>query len=184
MRRSCVLCLLFASVFASSCATQPATAPRISLDESTGTTLSALPTPLQLLATAPGAPRGDPFAFAAPFETNRMGQRQIYLWVAVPGEDPAPPSPLLQLDGVAFPVPRVSSDPAALGIAALPYSAPEGWSQVYVYALDVAALHRLESAQHLTVDMQYQRAGAQQFTGAADHAGAVAQFRISLGLPD
>lgn len=184
MPRSPFAILLLVTVFASGCAGGGALQPEATLDERTGTTVSQLSAPLQLLATEPGSPNNDPFVFAAPFETNRMGERRLYLWLAVPAETDDPPAPTLQVDDQPFTPPAVQADPAALGVAALPYAPPAPWSRIYVFALDEAALRRLEAAGHLSVTMQYTRAGEKHFSGDWDGRGAVAHFRRSLGLAD
>lgn len=56
------------------------------LDEATGTSLTRLARPIELLTVEPRGPGADPFAYVAPFETNRMGQRRAFLWIAVPDE--------------------------------------------------------------------------------------------------
>jgi hypothetical protein len=146
--------------------------------------VSRLAAPLQLLATEPGAPNNDPFVFAAPFETNRMGQRRLYLWLALPGEEDMPPAPTLRLNGEAFAPPAAPADAAALGVAAMPYAAPAPWSRIFVFELDEAALRRLEAAAQFSVTMPYAHAGEKQFAGAWDGQGVIAQFRRSLGLSD
>ncbi len=183
LRAPCTI-LLLVTVFASGCATDGNLTPETTLDERTGTTVSHLAAPLQLLASEPGSPNGDPFVFAAPFETNRMGKRRLYLWVAVPGEADAPPAPALTLDGQPLVLPAAPADATTLGVAAMPYATPAPWSRVFVFALDESALRRLEATTQLAVTVQYARAGSKSFAGAWDGRGAIAQFRRSLGLAD
>jgi hypothetical protein len=78
-----------ASLFAlmlSACVTTPGNEPLESLDERTGTTMTALRRPLELVAVDARAAGADPFAYVGTFETNRMGRRASYLWLAVPNE--------------------------------------------------------------------------------------------------
>lgn len=184
MRLPCHAVLLLVTAFASGCASQGAIAPEASLDERTGTTLSHLNAALQLVATAPGAPSGDPFAFIAPFETNRMGRRQAYLWVAVPGEDGVASRPVVLPDARELRLAEAPSEALSLGIDAMPYAAPAPWSKVFIYLLDEPALRQLEAARSMIVRVQYPRAGALDFAGPWDGGGAIAAFRRSLGLSD
>ena len=184
MRQPPYAILALVTVFASGCAAEVNRAPEVTLDERTGTTLSQLASPLQLLATEPGAPHGDPFAFAAPFETNRMGQRQMYLWVAVPGDADRAAALSLSLNGQALELPPAASEAGALGIATLPYAAPAPWSRVFVFGLDEAALRRLEAAQRIKLSVRYERGAPIEFAGAWDGNGVIAAFRRSLGLRD
>ena len=41
------------------------------------------------------------FAFLGPFETNLMGQRELFLWIAVPVEPVADSVPVVEMNGAA-----------------------------------------------------------------------------------
>ena len=166
------------------CASQTAISARESIDEGTGTTISQLDAPIQLLATQVGTPQNDPFAFAAPFETDRMGARQTYLWIAVPAGSSAAPKIEITLEAAPLTLSPASNEPAALGLRALPYGKPAAWSAIFVYLLDEAALRRLEKAHRLTITVTYSQAGTAQFTGDWDGSGAIASFRRRIGLAD
>ena len=68
------------------CASVPENAVSERLDERTGTTVTTMQKPIELVSTEPRGSNSDPFAYLAPFETNRMGQRELFLWIAVPDE--------------------------------------------------------------------------------------------------
>ena len=176
------LALLLVAV--AGCTTSTAITQRETIDDQTGTTVSHLDAPIQLLATTPGAPSGDPFAFVAPFETDRMGVREIYLWVAVPGEGAPTPKLVLTLDGEPLTLAQVSVNPTALGLRTLPYRMPAPWSAVFIYRLDARTLRSLESAHNLTIGAQYARSGTLIFAGDWDGSGAIAAFRRGIGLAD
>ena len=68
------------------CASVPENAVSERLDERTGTTVTTMQKPIELVSTEPRGSNSDPFAYLAPFETNRMGRRELFLWIAVPDE--------------------------------------------------------------------------------------------------
>ena len=72
------------------CAALPDDAPVVeNLDEETGLTIARLGRPLELYRETVRKDMAERFAFLGPFETNQMGSRELFLWVAVPMEDPA-----------------------------------------------------------------------------------------------
>ncbi len=127
------------------CAVQPANAVLESLDESTGTSLTRLARPIELLAVEPRGPGADPFAYVAPFETNRMGRRRTYLWLAVPDERGTAAQPALSVAGrvVALGARQSVGD---AGLALSPYARPAPWSTILVFELDATALRALAGA--------------------------------------
>ena len=54
------------------------------LDPDTATTLTVINKPVELVGEGATGPTGNPFAFIAPFETNRMGAHALYLWMSAP----------------------------------------------------------------------------------------------------
>src|SRR5215470_8347092 len=54
------------------------------LDPDTATTVTTLSRPIELLSQNNRSMETDPFAYIAPFETNRMGARDLFLWVSTP----------------------------------------------------------------------------------------------------
>ncbi len=54
------------------------------LDANTGTTVTVMPKPVELIVDKARGTKTDPFAYVAPFETNRMGSHELYLWVSAP----------------------------------------------------------------------------------------------------
>ena len=68
----------------SGCATGPADTEGERLDGNTGTTVTLMPKPVELVVEKSKGAKTDPFAYVAPFETNRMGSHELYLWVTAP----------------------------------------------------------------------------------------------------
>lgn len=165
----------------SACVSAPPNEAREQLDGRTGTTLTSLAAPLELVVTVPRGPRADPFAYLAPFETNRMGQRAMYLWLAVPDEAKSGLLPQVLIDGTSLPLQPGFAEPAAVGLDRWPYATPAPWSLVLVYALDAANLARLTDARRLEITVP---AGVepQRFVGDVQPPNVLREFRSRLGL--
>lgn len=176
-----LLSALLSGAWLSGCATLPDNAVQERLDERTGTTVTALQRALELVSTAPRRGQSDPFAYLAPFETNRMGTREIYLWVAVPNESRDVTAPQVELDGTPLSLRSLGSDPQTIGLAAFPYATPAPWSSVTLFALDAPALQTLAAAATLEISVSYD-AQPVRFTGTQQPAGILTQFLQSLGL--
>ena len=79
----------FAAMFIGACAALPDDAPVVeNLDEETGVTIARLGRPLELYNETSSKDVAERFAFLGPFETNQMGKRELFLWVALPMENP------------------------------------------------------------------------------------------------
>ncbi len=172
------LALLLTLQFAG-CATTPPDAISEALDERTGTTLTRLAEPLELLALEPRGAKLDPFAWLGPFETNRMGRRALYLWIAVPDENGLAARPELSIDGRPLQLSAAVAG-AAPGLAAPPYAMPAPWSAISVYALDDAQLDALIAARALQLEVRYE--GERVRFATRDGAAAVLrEFGARLG---
>src|SRR5579885_2781219 len=83
--------VMLAAALAAACSTGPAARVVVDrLDQSTGTTVIVLAKPTELVTATNRGPSGDPFAFAAPFVVDRMGNRDQFLWVSVPQDNGTP----------------------------------------------------------------------------------------------
>lgn len=164
------------------CAAVPDNAVAEQLDERTGTTVTRIERPIELVSTEPRGNNTDPFAYIAPFETNRMGERQLYLWVAVPDErgGARPPVVLAGSETLRM-VPR-GSDAQALALGAFPYPNPAPWSAIQAYAIDEATLRTLAGATSIDVSVRYADDRVIRFTGAPRPPDLLQQFLRNLGL--
>jgi len=162
------------------CATTPPDPIAEALDERTGTTLTRLAEPLELLALEPRGANLDPFAWLGPFETNRMGRRALYLWIAVPDEKGHAARPELSIDGRPLPLTAAASG-TTLGLAAQPYALPAPWSAVSVYTLDAAQLDALLAARALQLEVGYEGESV-RFATRGDAAAVLHEFGARLGL--
>lgn len=157
-----------AAALLAACATPSSReAPGERLDETTGTTVTILPQPIELLAVAPLARGGDPFAYLAPFETNRMGARTPYLWVSVPGGGAV--TARVFADGRELGMSAEPLDCTALGLSRPPYESPVPWNTQLCFVLAPGAIAILAGARELTLALGEGTAGAGRYaaSGAA-----------------
>jgi hypothetical protein len=138
----------------SGCAALPEDAPVMEqLDTETGLTIARLGHPVELYReTFLQNPAGR-FAFIGPFETNQMGKRELYLWLALP-VDPAPgQEPVVELDGATLALPTPSREASSAGLIRSPYKIPTPWSAMFYYKVDEALITRLGNAGQLSIRM-------------------------------
>jgi hypothetical protein len=182
-RRRAVRALATAlALLAAGCAAVPDNAVSERLDERTGTTLTSMRRPVELVSTEPRGNNSDPFAYVAPFETNRMGQRALYLWVAVPDERGGAAAPVVLVNGAPLPARPLAADARGLGLGALPYAAPAPWSSIGVFAIDEAALRSLAAAGTIETTVRYADGRVIRFVGSPRPADILQQFLRTLGL--
>jgi len=164
----------------SGCVALPVTALE-QLDEHTGTTLTRLARPVELLASSPRGAGLDPFAYVAPFETNRMGERRAFLWISAPHDSVVRVSqPTLLVDGESVRL-GAAVDTASTGLRAWPYDTPAPWSAVWVFELDTASLRALLTARRLSLT-DASIAAQPQFSNTEDPGATLRDFGARLGL--
>jgi hypothetical protein len=135
------------------CAAVPNDSPVVEqLDSETGATVARIGRPFELYRESFAHDATARFAFIGPFETNQMGNRELYLWVAVPVESPAGSEPLVvEVDGqpLALAAPGRQADFA--GLRSSPYKIPTPWSAMYYFKIDAAVVGTLGQARTVTV---------------------------------
>lgn len=141
------------------------------LDRDTGTTVMRLARPVELLATAPRARNLDPFAYLAPFETNRVGARRLFLWASMAGDSAAMPS--VHCGELAAPLeaPLAGGVPLDMGLSQLPYRAPAAWSAMHVIPIDTTWLECLASGARLEIEV-----GGERFASDGSRGRDLATF--------
>ena len=151
-----VLLAACAVLLTGGCASAPLQPVVEQLDERTGVTINRLARPVELVATAVRGGGGDPFASLAPFETNVMGQRSRWLWVAFPGDtDGASPPHRVIVDGAPLSLTSAGADPEAVSLKAFPYAPAATWNTVRIFALDASAAARLAAAREVGITVDY-----------------------------
>jgi hypothetical protein len=146
------------------CATTPSQPVIESLDPDTATTLTALKKPVELVAERLQATRGDPFAFLAPFETDRMGNRLQYLWVAAPGVENAKIELRLLCDGQPLELSPADDNLTQLGLSHAPYERPAPWSVQWYFQLSPDTLRCLADARGVTLETHATTGQSDRFT--------------------
>jgi hypothetical protein len=98
------------------CAALPPTEPvSEKLDPDTATTVTVLSQPIELFSQTSRGKQNDPFAYIAPFETNRMGARDLFLWVSTPQAQGALTQPRVICNGQPLALQPLSKDAGAAG---------------------------------------------------------------------
>jgi hypothetical protein len=135
------------------CATLPQDQPVYEqLDPETGVTIARVGKPFELYRETVQNVYNDRFAFFAPFETNQMGKREIFLWVAVPMDPSLRDSiPSLEVDGERVELGTAGRAADFAGLAKSPYKTPAPWSELYYFRADDALMARLAAAQTIAI---------------------------------
>ena len=144
-----------AAVVLGACATLPQDHPVYEqLDADTGVTIARIGKPVELYRETVPNVYTDRFAYLAPFETNQMGTRQAFLWLAVPIDPTLAESvPILEVDGNAVALAAPGREADFAGLAKTPYKVPAPWSVMYYFKVDGDVITRLGAAQSLGVRM-------------------------------
>jgi hypothetical protein len=160
----------------SACAVEPTADEEQRLDTTTGTTVTLMPKPVELIVDRTRGPKTDPFAYLAPFETNRMGTHDLYLWVSAP--QIAGP---LGVPQVFCGEQQIQLEPAnmslqAMGLSGPPYKLPAPWSAQWYFKLSGEVLDCLASAQRLRIVTQAGQDEPEQFTAEAQALAGLSDF--------
>ena len=173
------------------CATLPSEPVSEKLDPDTATTVTTLSQPIELLSQTNQGKQVDPFAYIAPFETNRMGTRDLFLWVSTPqttgqltqprvlcNGQPLNLEPLSQAadsgtsrvgpgDNVTLggsPGVPVKVDLSQLKLSRAPYDAPVPWSTQWYFKLPPESLKCLADADGITLEARALEGDQERFT--------------------
>jgi len=158
MQQECLSKFIMTSMLAgmlAGCAALPDDAPFVEqLDEDTGLTVARLGRPIELYRELFRKVQTERFGFIGPFETNQMGKRELFLWVATPheGDDPPPP-PKVTLDGQVLELGTPGRAPDFAGLRAPPYKIPTPWIAQFYFRIDSATVARLGEAQNVSVEL-------------------------------
>lgn len=136
------------------CATEPKQAESQRLDMNTGTTLTLMPNPVELVAEKFRGSKTDPFAYVAPFETNRMGSHELFLWVSAPQVGGPLSVPQLYCGSNAIALERYDGTPKEMGLSSPPYEAPAPWSTQWYFKLSGEVLDCLATAAQIRITTQ------------------------------
>jgi hypothetical protein len=143
---------LFASAVLGACAALPDDAPVVEqLDSETGATVTRLGHPIEVFRETFLHEASGRFAFIGPFETNQMGQRDLFLWLAVPIEPVADAVPEVEINGTALALAAPGRAPDFAGLNKSPYKIPTPWSAMYYFKIDDAVVTQFGDASDINI---------------------------------
>lgn len=136
-----------------SCASLPNDEPVVEqLDDETGLTVARLGKPLELYRETFRKETAGKFAFLGPFETNQQGKRELYVWVALPLEDPAANvTPAFLVNGKPLELGTAGRDAASAGLRQSPYKIPTSWIAMFYYRVEHDVIAQLGEANNIRV---------------------------------
>jgi hypothetical protein len=151
------------------------------LDPDTATTVTVVAQPVQLITETPRGGAGDPFAYIAPFETDRAGNRALYLWVSAPQNTGPIDAPKLFCDGRVLALQSIPSDLSQLQLAKPPYAVPGPFSSQWYYALPRESLECLGAAQGVSLETTGLKGEAERFTASGKTLAPLKAFANHSG---
>jgi hypothetical protein len=184
------LCVAVATLLGA-CAAAPSEPVSERLDPDTATTVTTLSRPIELLSQTNRSKQTDPFAYIAPFETNRMGARDLFLWVSTPQAQGQLTQPQVLCNGQPLSLQplgqessnvsaqagagdnvTVSGSPGApvkvdlsqLSLSRAPYEAPVPWSTQWYFRLPADSLKCLADADGIALEARAADGDPEQFT--------------------
>ena len=160
----------------SACAPLPTEADSERLDSGTGTTVTVMPRPVELIVTQPKATKTDPFAYLAPFETNRMGSHDMYLWVSAPQVAAPLGVPKVFCGDELLPLEVAQVDLKGMGLSSPPYALPAPWSAQWYFKLSGEVLDCLTGASRLKLTTQAADGEPEDYAAAADALTGLKDF--------
>jgi hypothetical protein len=158
------------------CAPLPTEADTERLDSGTGTTVTLMPHPVELVVTRPSGGKSDPFAYLAPFETNRMGSHEMYLWVTAPQIAGPLGVPKVYCGEDVMPLEPAEADLKAMGLSRAPYAMPAPWSVQWYFKLSGEILDCLARAPRLKVTTQAPEATPEDYAADAAAISGLSEF--------
>ena len=136
------------------CATAPTEAGNERLDPNTGTTVTLMARPVELIVEKARGAKTDPFAYVAPFETNRMGSHELYLWVSAPQAAGALSVPQVYCGNNLVPLDKFDGTLQEIGLSSPPYKVPAPWSAQWYFKVSGEVLDCLASASRIRITTQ------------------------------
>jgi hypothetical protein len=133
------------------CATAPVEGESERLDPNTGTTVTLMPKPVELVVEKARGSNSDPFAYVAPFETNRMGSHELFLWVSAPQAAGPLSVPQVYCGEEVVPLEPLNASLQQIGLSSPPYKMPAPWSAQWYFRLSGEVLDCLASAPRIRI---------------------------------
>ena len=141
-----------------------------------GTTVIVMSEPVQMVTEQNRGASRDPFAFVAPFEVDRMGDRKIFLWLSTPEDNGSVVSAEVLCGAERLDLGARSLNPPELGISGAPYQRTAPWSRIWYFPLSDAALGCLGGAARVTAVTHLESGAEERFTSEAGKTRGLAAF--------
>ncbi len=163
------------------CSSQAALPDAQTLDAQTGTTVIRMPRPVELVTEQPRGAQADPFAYLAPFETNRMGERTLFLWVSAPQDNEgALERPEVLCDGHPLTlIPHVEPI-TEMGLSQAPYTVPAPWSAQWYFRLPQEGLECITAAKRVSLQTRSAQRPAELFSADSAALAGLSAFSGDL----
>jgi hypothetical protein len=161
MRPTVVACSLLAL---SACTAGPGPVVHDKLDQKTGSTVSVMPKPLELLTSGYIGTHGGAFAFLGPFEIDQMGARTLFLWVLAPHDVSSTVVPVIRCNDTVVTLNVKKGGLASLGLAESPYEPEDPWGTQWYFDLDDQTLVCLAHAATISLEVPTARGDRVTFT--------------------
>jgi hypothetical protein len=170
--------LLLAGV---ACAPLPTEPLAEKVDPNTGTTLATATAPLQLISNRKRTTVLDPFSYVGPFETNKQGEKHLYLWIGAPEDKGALSEPTLYCDDKVVQLEPLQASMRDLGLSGKPYPKPAPWVKEWFYHLSEENLSCLADSKHiaLVVTRTSRQKGQETFTADNEEIAPISAFAAS-----
>ena len=147
------------------------------LDPNTATTVSVINKPVELIGDGGHGTTGTPFAFFAPFETDRSGNRASYLWVSAPSIQGAQLTPKLVCDERVLALQGINNDLAQIGLSSAPYSSPVPWNMQWYFQLPDDVLDCLAGAKTVALETYGANGAPERFTVEGKDLASLKDFK-------
>jgi hypothetical protein len=175
---ACAAVITFSGVACTSLPTEPMAEK---LDPNTGTTVAVATKPLELIADKQRGTARDPFAYVGPFETNKQGAKQLYVWIAAPQDKGQILEPTLYCDDKPLQFERLQKSMSEIGLSKQPYIKAAPWAAQWFYLLTEDNLTCLAEAKRIAL-VTRQKSGKQlqeSFSAEGEELKLIAAFAAS-----
>ena len=135
-----------------------------------------MPKPIELVVDKARGSKTDPFAYMAPFETNRMGSHETFLWVSAPQVAGPLQVPQVFCGDTRMALEQYSGTVAEMGLSSAPYKTPAPWSAQWYFRISGELLDCLAAATRIRVVTQAGEAGPDTFAAEGATLSGLSSF--------
>jgi len=174
-------CAAFITLSGVACTPMPTEPLAEKLDLNTGTTVAVASKPLELIADKQRGTARDPFAYIGPFETNKQGEKHLYIWIAAPQDKGQISEPTLYCDDRALKFEPINMSMKDIGLSAQPYKKAAPWAIQWFYHLSEDNLICLAEAKRVALVTE-RKSGKQvqeTFSAEGEELKIIAAFAAS-----